>query len=450
MIDKTRLLLCAFAAACSAPEKARDGMDELVADVTLQEGEWRVAYSLPSSQDALLFDRAPGSRPGRWKALGPEVQLEHLGGFDAVLMDRPMQRFALSIEPYTAPIPADYTPFIPFSDGSYAVFTGQFGLLSAANRQAIASLDGTFAGWDGEQFPLVTRLTLDRTMVTKDGSVEAGETYEAEGGTIVYVGDIEPFETGEMTLVVDPGLPAWLRASLVPDLERVFEQHSRCWGRKLSESALLFLAFRGAEEESFSNSGSVAGRVLGASLSGKALLSESQAVKDYLTWFFAHEAAHLYQNDAGTPLHNNEDAWMHEGVASYLANRITEELSPGTGGFRRAQDQSAVACAEVLASQDGATVAGGGRTYEIAYDCGALIAEITDLLTPMRIEQFWTEAGEAFGTQRPFGTEDFFAALAAAGVPPEGVAALRGFITLPQPDAALAIEDLYSVAEGIR
>ncbi|WP_256617925.1 hypothetical protein [Parvularcula maris] len=448
------MLALLLLAACTATEPETPSSDRasvaMVADVELSDGQWQADLMLPMEAQAVLFDRALGTRAERWALLTEGASLQNIGGFDAVTSDRPLTELSFRVLPHTEPIRQDYTPFIPFSDGSAALFTGQFGLLSAENVAAIEAMGGDLSRSQGVQFPLLTRITADRPMVTTDGVIEPGRTYETEGGTFVYVGGIEPFESGNLTLVTDPGLPPWLTDDLDTALAKVFDAHTEGWGRRLADGALLFLAFRGAEKDGFSSQGSVAGRVLGASLSGRSLLRPNPAIRDYLTWFYAHEAAHLYQNDAGTPVSNAPEAWMHEGAASYLANRITEELSPGHGGFRQSQDKSAANCAETLSESDGVTIDGGGGTYQIAYDCGAVIAEITDLLTPMRLEAFWTEAGEAYGRTKPFTTEAFFGALETAGAREEGIAALRGFITQPQPDAADAIADLYSVAEGIR
>jgi len=66
---------------------------------------------------------------------------------------------------------------------------------------------------------------------------------------------------------------------------------------------------------------------LALQVSGEALLEPDASIIDVFRWFLTHESAHVYQNAAGMDGVPPADAWMHEGVANFMAHRIGGPLA---------------------------------------------------------------------------------------------------------------------------
>jgi hypothetical protein len=417
------------------------------AKVTLEDGLWRVAYDFDRPHQALIFERAPGSRAGRWRPLTPGVRVVSAGGIDAMIFDEPSEGAAFAFDPYTQDIPRDYTPFLPFSDGGLALFTGWFMLMTAESLEAIEALGGSFDSWEGEQLTLATTLEADVPLVAEGKRVASPYTDASADGTYIYLGDAAPVSGESFVGIIDQGLPAWLQARLDGDLYAVFLAHEAAWGIELQDKATVLLAYRGADDPGFSNKGSVVGNVLAASVSGQAVLRERPEILPYLNWFFAHEAAHLFHTSAGAPQIDSEDAWMHEGAASAMANGIAGALGGGPDYALKEYATSLERCDATLSGRPGRTIEGGGGDFDVAYHCGALIALLTDAILPEHgIADFWREAGRGWEEGADFRTADYVALLSRLGGEPDQVQALADLIQRSHPDPKAAILEVMTDA----
>ena len=54
----------------------------------------------------------------------------------------------------------------------------------------------------------------------------------------------------------------------------------------------------------------------------------------YVHWFFAHEAAHLFQIDRGVGFASGAQSWIHEGAANTMAYSLIASMMEQDGAKR--------------------------------------------------------------------------------------------------------------------
>ena len=87
---------------------------------------------------------------------------------------------------------------------------------------------------------------------------------------------------------------------------------------------------------------------------------------EFLAWFFAHEAAHLYQR-ASDYNSIEEDAWIHEGSAEAFAAITMQELELASdASIETRKTQSVEKCLEGL-KQDDLRTAGSRQDFDLYY-----------------------------------------------------------------------------------
>lgn len=396
-------LLLIFACLYTQHVEAFGADDERVLRIELRpdQGErWHVRFEFPEPQDALIFSRSSGDyRVSRWRALTPGVVLERVDGFDFVSSIEPRTAFEFSFTPYSVGIPKDYTPFIEFSDGGQAIYTGQFELVPVKDRQAVVDLNGDVRQWLGEQLPLNVVIRSNETMIL-DGQIYSGQVESTThyGGTYVYVGSAEVQTGRDYVGVIDPGLPDWLGQRFEGDLARVFAAHRTRWGQGLPSAATVYFAFRGYDHPGFSNKGGASGLLLALEASGQDLKKFNERMLVYFYWFFAHEVAHLFQLRDGLEF-SADSPWLHEGSANTMAIRVLDDMGVVSESYINGEYRRAYASCVKSLNNGSLYDAGLRGEYDAFYDCGDLIAQASDAAIPGRdIFHIWntflTEAAQ--------------------------------------------------------
>ena len=138
-------------------------------------------------------------------------------------------------------------------------------------------------------------------------------------GSFIYIGDAKITEGRDFTGVIDPGLPDWLSSRFDADLSEIFDGHRKLWGDGLKQKSTVLFSFRGYGTSGFSNKGGALGNMLALETSGDNLHTESEDTLNHFHWFFAHEAAHLFQGRTGL---NGNAYWISEGGANAMAVNV--------------------------------------------------------------------------------------------------------------------------------
>ncbi|MFB9372716.1 hypothetical protein ACFFUB_01945 [Algimonas porphyrae] len=403
-----------------------------------------------SGSSPVFFSRSNGDyRVARYAAQDDGVKLARIGGFDTLIFDENVRAARFAVTPFSGNIRADYTPFIPFSDGGVALFTGQFELLPATDTAAIEGLGGRLSNWSGEQRPIPLTLRSDRSMLV-DGRRQSGETTVMVdgGGEYIYFGTADLVEGEYFVGVIDPGLPAWIREDFDDTLGTIFTALEERFGYGLPDRATILFAYRGDDMQGLSNKGgALPGNVLALETAGTALRQPSDAVTGYFQFFFAHEAAHLFQQASGKSLGNQDAAWIHEGHASAVAYRLLVEQGLQT---REAYEvRLAEAFNRCAAELNGRALSETLYTgYIGAYDCGEIIAVASDAALPDHdLYDLWANMVSIGDDPNRYDAEDYFAALQALGASEPIVGALRVLTTETLPDADAALRGLLSAVD---
>ncbi|WP_404373824.1 hypothetical protein AB5I39_08820 [Sphingomonas sp. MMS24-J45] len=363
------LFICLAAPPCAATARPTpDAAAPIALDIAVQRDETVVVtYRAKAPIKALHFAQAlggyrpedwhPQSAGFRWTQEGPGERIERVDGgtFRSV-------RFTLPVR-YRA-LPKSYAPFSPFSDGSFLIHSGQFHACLRAPCEGTGAMPmriaaaGKTIGVEGRRGPDQTRF------VSRDE------------GTSIFVGTLKPEAADGFIAVIDPGLPPTAREHLRGSLPRAMDTFARFYG-PLSFRPELYVSIdaRVRADGHVSNQGGTLPGQIFMHFDGENARERVTAEQPFwLDWFFAHEAAHLFQQDRIGKLASDETAaWIHEGgadamAALALARRGKEDRAYVASRVRSAE----TACVKGLtkAPLDRATADGN---FDLHYQCGLLI-----------------------------------------------------------------------------
>ncbi len=374
--------------------------DELGVDITLEpakSGRWKIEYRLSEPVDALVFARGNGDyRGGTWR-LSRGFVLERLGSTDRIRRKngKPFDRLKASIDTYSERVPKDYTPFIRFSDGALAVFSGQFIVGVPESDLDSDFIDG--ASNENTRWADSDRLTLEpgvfNSMIVDARVVDDVITIELTEGEYIYFGDAIALETPFLTSIMDGAAPAWLRDLLYESMASTFEFYERRLGPLSGGKPFMLTSFVPLEGRRISFTGGVIGSQMAIQLAlGDGIIDKPEE-REFMAQFFAHESAHLWNNGQVIATDSTE-AWLHEGSAEAMAWLALAELGIHTEATATALFERAVnECFEHLDAGPLRTAGRRGQ-FQAYYDCGATIAFATH-------GAMQSEGGDLFSFWRP-------------------------------------------------
>lgn len=413
------------------------------------DGPWTLDVAL-DEPGLVFFSRSNGDyRTETYAPQGQSGRVQRIGGYDTLILEDGVRHARFEITPYSDNIRADYTPFIPFSDGGVALFTGQFELLTATDRTSIEALEGRLSNWTGEQRPISLTLRSDRPMLIDSSRVSGDSVVMVDGGgEYVYFGNAELVDGENFVGVVDPGLPDWIREDFDDTLGIIFTALEERYGYGLQDRATILFAYRGDAVQGFRNKGgALPGNVLALETEGTALLNPSDRIIRYFQFFFAHEAAHLFQQASGKTLGSQESAWIHEGQASAIAYRLLVEQGIQTQtNYEIRLAEAYNRCAKEL---EGRTLAETLFTGRIgAYDCGEVIAVASDAALPnYDLFDLFAKMVAIGDDPERYEAKDYFKALEELGADKDVVTELRVLTSNSLSDADAVLRRLLDAAD---
>lgn len=250
---------------------------------------------------------------------------------------------------------------------------------------------------------------------------------DANSGQKIYVGAAEPQDDGNFISLIDPGLPASLRnlmADHLPELMAFFAE-------RLSQPQTkpqLYASYSTTNDGRYGHQGGVLPNQVFMHWYG--VVDESLA--EPILWFFAHEAAHLYQKQAFSS--EPGEAWLHEGSAELFAGLAMEQLGKGQGMLSAALDKARLECREGM-GEDTRFHQAVATNSRLHYSCGlALFAVMHRDLESQNQDIFalWQAYSAAVdGGQQP--SEDVFLKVAEGYLTPATHASLTDFLRGAQP-----------------
>ncbi|MEE4163124.1 MAG: hypothetical protein V2I25_11505 [Woeseiaceae bacterium] len=404
------LLLALGAVAASA--------DEYTVTISVEParaGRWNVEYALSSPVDALIFARGNGDyRRATW-TLPRGFRMERLGATDRVSRKngKPFSRLKATIETHTERIPNDYTPFIRFSDGSEAMFTGQFIVGVPESGNAGDYLDG--ADDANTLWPAEATIVLDPgrfgAMIV-GARVESGPQPIAIGeGEYVYFGSAEALETPHLVSVMDAAAPTWLRDLLYESMALTFQYYEEHLGALAGGKPFMLTSFTPLDGRRISFTGGVIGSQIAIQLALGDGIQDTPSEREFMAQFFAHESAHLWNNGQVIAADGTE-SWLHEGSAEAMGWLALADLGIHSDAAALALfERAANECVRFLGNGSLRSAARRDE-FQAYYECGATIALATHGLMRQQGEDLfalWRRLiADSLAAQSTYGAEDYY------------------------------------------
>ncbi|CAB0150236.1 hypothetical protein PSI9734_00793 [Pseudidiomarina piscicola] len=356
------LLVCAIVIWLAAAWLDANSHARIQVNVTKSaEKEWFVVYQFDEQVARVTFVRNPDhTRLQRWQPVESEFYLaidsetghEYIARVDG----QTFTTVAFKLDASYVALRKDYAPFTPFSDGGTAWFTGRFKVCPEHCASALK-----FSYQFTMQAPLADFIRLPEQ--SQRGQLTWQES--ASDGQMVYVGPQQLMAASDTKFetIIDPILPDSLKRSLtrdVPPLTNYFNQRMP----HLTERPMLLASFSATRNGQFGYQGGVVANQMVLHWYGHSLAERANApyfVEDTL-WFVAHEFAHLYQASQ----FSNEDAWLHEGAAEFMALSYLRSIR--TNGVYL--DRRVATARETCVSTE--------QRYQVHYACGLLWAAEID------------------------------------------------------------------------
>jgi len=417
------------------PAVAGEGATLPTIDLAPHGADWRVGYRFAEPVSELRFSRtdAQGNRMQDWRAVDDGIEIVMLDGEEVVRRrdGAAFEQVGFDIAPLYRSLEKDYAPFSPFGDGGLLIHSGRFHACAGSCEDAVDPV------W---QFSITLP---DGAHLIHGGKVIASRepgsiAFDDSGsGTNLYVGRTEPVQTDDVVAVIDAQFPAAARTQLDALFPRLMGLYAAELGA-LADKPMLFASNDAAHPGGGYGyqGGTLPGQVF-VHLYGRHEAFGDAEFAERMNWFFAHEAAHLYQRyeQAADP----GDAWMHEGGADAMAVLALQRLGLATPEAVDARLQAAIAeCAPGIAVQAlheshrvGAfrNFYACGMVMQIAVDAAARRASDgrCDLFCVWRAFHARVDAGEKWGQAAFIAAVEQHAGAATAGF-------LRDVAGQPQPE----------------
>jgi hypothetical protein len=364
---------------------------------------WAATYRMSTPTNELVFWRdSKGERSKQWTS-GEDFEIVVEGRHDVLRRKdgSPFTTAKVSVPAKFRDVAGDYAPFIPFSDKSLLIYTGQF--LACADK-CRPNPDWKFtAGIGSSEHAII------------DGQIRSSRISWTDSHTARYlfVGDAKPIDNPSFTAVIDPAVPASVHASLGANFPKFMNYFRRHLGPP-STKPMLFVSF----DEHYPDSGSK-----GSSLANDIfmhLYGTWPTDPDWtrrVTWYFAHEAGHDFQKVVIPP--SIADWWVHEGAAEMFAALALQHASSELAAYAQTRFEPARRdCAEGLKQSSLHDALASGNT-DLDYTCGLVLQEGIDRrareLNPKSDGLFavWQDYRARVDKGAPAGSETYLAAVAA-------------------------------------
>lgn len=349
------------------------------ADVVRDGDSWTVDYQLDMRAPVWVFARSDLPRVKRqsWRidtmqVLTPGVSLRRIGHYDALVAEKGNvpAKVRLRFRPFTDDIESSYDAALGFTDGSVALYSQQFKLVPLKSIAEAGAAPIVSDELPSAMHP--TRVTFrDRSgPLLAEGKQQSSFTIADDDAYILF-GKTEPIINKSLTTIIDPELPKWLGDFITADLPRMIEGYAEKLGPPPTGQPTLMASWNGPTSGVTSMGGSVLPGMVVMTFEGEGVLQQSEAVRNSLRWFVAHESAHFWLGQV-VSYEGPQDSWITEGGADLLAIRAVAAAEPGfdvSKRLREARDE----CLPFLAKGGVATsnLRGDHRAY---YACGTVIA----------------------------------------------------------------------------
>ncbi len=319
---------------------------------------WTVSYQSSKPIKAVMFASSPDdSRLQRWQPSSPDFILNYVNDTEIITRKDGVSFTAVSLRltPTYIHLPKSYAPFSPFSNGAMLVHSARF--FACPN----------LCSGNENLWAMAVKAPPNDTIFA-DGRVSTGRTswWDKNDGQKIYIGRQDTSQNASYISIVDPKLANTVGKQLHQFLPKMMSLLEKSYGA-LDNKPMLFASFGKTQDGNFGRQGGILPNQVFMHWYGSETYQEQDPAATL--WFFAHEAAHMYQHMVGKAT-SPVDNWLHEGHAEMMAKKIMLQLLPQYKSFVEKKVLKAQAqCVEIIAASSLAAQIEEGN-YQSLYDCG--------------------------------------------------------------------------------
>jgi hypothetical protein len=364
------LLMLATATAGAAPPEVDFLAPHTVSvEVSRRGAQWTAEYTFDRPAEAWLFPRTSATRDGddawrerSWQVETAGVRIQRRGSFDVLEANRgPVPvKVRLRFTPLTEKLVDDYTPALQFTDGGVALFSGQFDVFPLRTAREAAKLPSDLNN------VLVPKTSL--AMSFSDG--RRTRTHSGDSPTYVFLGPTQAVETPDVVTLLDPQLPAWIRAALARTVPQLLALYAEQLGAPKTGRPTVIVSWNGPTPGIVSRGGGALFGQIVLEYEGAGMVEETPERRAEDLWFVAHEAAHFWLGQT-VGYEYARDSWITEGGADLLAIRVIAALGLPFD-WRGQINQSITDCAS-LTRRKGVESARDRGEHRAYYACGVVL-----------------------------------------------------------------------------
>lgn len=331
------------------------------------EGHWKVTYRMASPTTAIRLVRSPDDTRGlRWQATSPGFEIGLSSDSDVIRRTdgAEFSKVDMLVPATYVPLPKDYAPFAPFSNGDLLIHSGRFQACPTSIMHTDHDCDG----------PWLMQIVAppDAHILLNGRRYDHSARWSDWGdGTKIYIGTATPRSTADFLSVVDPALPSPINDLMSALLPKLMEGFARRLP-PLSQRPMLFVSYDPAFKQGHGRQGgTLPGQVFMHFYGSDLGATESSSnTPEEIAWFFAHEVGHLFQHGVTG---NRESPWIHEGAAEAFAYIMLNELEAVSKEYLAARRQSAFdGCRDALSDGELSSAASRG-SFSDYYQCGLIM-----------------------------------------------------------------------------
>jgi len=372
-----------------------------------EEGQWTVEYRLIKPGSKIAFLRNPNdARVKRWKPVSSDFMIEYIDNHEFIKRrdNSVFSQVSFVLEPSYTPLPKDYAPFSPFSDGGMLVHDGRF---FACVEECDLDVDYR---WNMElRVPELEHILVNGKIYASNASWQGNNS-----GSYIYVGNQESIDSQHVIALIDRQLPKELKNALSNRLPKMMDYFVSKFG-KVYEKPSLFASYEKVNHEGVSTQGGVLPNQIFMHWSGLDLEKhvKNEIFRNDMVWFFAHEVAHLYQKENSYSTDSNH-AWLHEGGADKFALEALKSLNPELDDYYQYRlDKFKKKCRNGVMDTS-LNEATKNKKFKLHYNCGFLIHHSIDKLVRDRfphgdgIFDVWIEYKNQIKSGETAGKDTYF------------------------------------------
>ncbi|MBC3767183.1 hypothetical protein [Neptunicella marina] len=362
-------------------------------------GTWTVAYRTDEPVTQLSFNRSPNNaRRTRWLPVSQDFEIAYQDEVESIQRKdgKTFNQVQFNLTATYIPLPKDYAPFSPFSDGGMLFHSGRFFV-------CIDKCEADNNSWS------ISVSAPNNQHIIVNGQVYAQQAswIDQDSGQKVYVGDALPIADKHFVSIIDQQLPQQLSDDIKNQLPGLMDFYSQKLG-ELDFRPSLYASYHDSSNGGYGHQGGTLPGQVFMHWYGKPAIENLNTDATY--WFFAHELGHIFQRDAQY-IENPQQAWIHEGAAEFFAGQAAR-----ADYFNKKLIQARQDCLAGLKDNHN-YLAASANNFRLHYSCGlVLINTINQQLTEqtnMDMFMIWRDFNKKVAHGDKAGADTFLSSLKA-------------------------------------